>query len=277
MKKFFTLGLKKEKSFFPKCKNGRKQKMKGNMWCRGLSEKKESSGFKGFGWAMLGVMAVGGTAALIWLQQKRKELGLNSNIRTYGKAQIGAPFTLMDDEGRFVNDRQLRADGEKYLLIYFGFSFCPDICPLELERMSRIVNILDGRALSRDKLVPLMISVDPKRDDVLQLKNYVRQFHPKLVGLTGTPKMVEAVSRTFRVYSSTGLTDDELDEMDDYLLDHSIFFYFLGKDGQFKEVFARDRDSDEIAESIYRVIEDESSFSFLKLYHQFKKLWFGIE
>ena len=156
---------------------------------------KDAGSFTGYSWTtFLGFLAVG-TGFLYYLQNKKKEMGLTGKIKTYGKAQIGAPFTLMDHEGHFVNDKQLRENGNKYLLIYFGFTFCPDICPIELERMGRIINILDSRNVSKDSVVPLMISVDPKRDDVLQLRNYVNQFHPKLIGLTGTPKMVENISR----------------------------------------------------------------------------------
>merc|ERR1711991_836876 len=101
-------------------------------------------------------------------------------------------------------------------MLYMGFTWCPDICPAELTEMANVIDKLSESR--RDRVVPAMITVDPRRDSCAQLSRYVEEFHPRLLGLTGTPQQVAEVSEAYRVYSSTGLTEDELDELgDDYL------------------------------------------------------------
>ncbi|KAL8444388.1 hypothetical protein Emag_005483 [Eimeria magna] len=118
----------------------------------------------------------------------------------------------------------------KYVLIYFGFSFCPDICPKELEKLTQIINLIDKE--HGEVVQPIFITVDPARDTVAQVAEYCKDFHPRLIGLTGTPGLwgsglqsqIKDVTRKFRVYfNQTARTGDE-----DYLVDHSIIQYFMG-------------------------------------------------
>lgn len=134
-----------------------------------------------------------------------------------GKAAIGGPFSLINHEGKHVTDRDFLG---KWTLIYFGFTHCPDICPDELQKLAAAVdNIKDKGDI---EIVPVFISVDPERDTVDQVREYVKEFHPKLVGLTGNSDEIRKVARAYRVYYMK--TEEE---GSDYLVDHSIVMCVL--------------------------------------------------
>lgn len=155
-------------------------------------------------------------------------------------AAVGGPFTLTDHTGKTVTDADFR---DRSLLIYFGYTFCPDVCPTELATMARALDELGPAA---DKVVPLFISVDPKRDTVAHMADYVALFHPRLVGLTGTPEQVAAVAKAYRVYyAKAGDTSG-----DDYLMDHSSFVYWMGPDGKFVAVFPAGTTAVQMAEKL---------------------------
>lgn len=136
----------------------------------------------------------------------------SSKVESTGKALLGGPFELVDHEGKPVTDASLRGE---YVLLYFGFTFCPDICPNELVKMGQVLQMLD-RNPALPKVRPVFISVDPRRDTVAQLAAYLKDFHPRMVGLTGTPAQVSRVAKAYRVYfAEGGHTSDEDDE--DYI------------------------------------------------------------
>ena len=182
---------------------------------------------------------------------KEKE---NNKTESYGKPKVGGPFTLVDHFGVPVTDADYRG---KYMLIYFGYTFCPDVCPEELDKMAEIVDACHAKGFGTDIMVPLFISCDPKRDSVSGIKEYLKgytinvEFHPKFVGLTGTYQQIKRVAKAYRLYFSAppkALDDDE----DDYLVDHSIFFYLMGPDGQYIEHFGR---IDPVEKVVERVVE----------------------
>ncbi|KVI11449.1 Copper chaperone SCO1/SenC, partial [Cynara cardunculus var. scolymus] len=132
-----------------------------------------------------------------------------------GKAAIGGPFNLLDHDGISVTEKDFKG---KWTLIYFGFTHCPDICPDELQKLAAAIDKIKGKA--GFEIVPVFISVDPERDTVEQVREYVKEFHPKLIGLTGHPDEIKKAARAYRVYYMK--TEEEGSDGSDYLVDHSI-------------------------------------------------------
>ena len=166
----------------------------------------------------------------------------NAGTTVQSSVPIGGSFTLTDQDGRTVTDADYRG---KYLLVYFGYTYCPDVCPTELGAMARAVDLL---GVQGEKVQPLLISVDPERDTVAHLKEYVPLFHPRLVGLTGTPEQVKAVAKAYRVYyAKAPLKDGRPDE---YLMDHSSFIYLMGPDGRFLGVYPAGTTADRLAQDL---------------------------
>lgn len=162
-----------------------------------------------------------------------------------GKAAIGGPFSLINHEGKHVTDRDFLG---KWTLIYFGFTHCPDICPDELQKLAAAVdNIKDKGDI---QIVPVFISVDPERDTVDQVREYVKEFHPKLVGLTGNSDEIRKVARAYRVYYMK--TEEE---GSDYLVDHSIVMYLMGPDMQFVKFFGKNNDVEALADGVIKEIK----------------------
>ncbi|KAH9916778.1 SCO1/SenC-domain-containing protein [Fomitopsis serialis] len=134
-------------------------------------------------------------------------------------------------------------------LIYFGFTNCPDICPEELDKMSAAVTELDKQF--GPVVQPVFISVDPARDTIPQVARYVADFHPRLVGLTGDYAATKATCKAYRVYFSTP-PDAKAD--DDYLVDHSIFFYFMDPDGKFVDAFGKASSVEDVVARVQKEI-----------------------
>jgi len=158
-----------------------------------------------------------------------------------GTALIGGPFSLVDQTGKPVTDADYRG---RFMLVYFGFTFCPDVCPTELQAMT---TALDQLGPDAGKVQPIFVTIDPERDTVAQVAPYVSMFHPRLVGLTGTKEQVADAARAYRVYySKVPNKDDETY----YTMDHSSFVYLMGPDGKFVEAFSHGTTPDKMAETI---------------------------
>jgi protein SCO1/2 len=140
---------------------------------------------------------------------------------------LGGPFNLTDHTGRAVTERDFAG---RWMLVYFGFTYCPDVCPTELGTMAAA---LDAMGPAGEAVVPVLITVDPERDGPAQLADYVSRFHPRLVGLTGTPEQVADAARRYRVYYAKARRS----EMTDYLVDHSGFTYLVGPDSRVRTPF----------------------------------------
>ncbi|KAH9007218.1 SCO1 protein [Lactarius hatsudake] len=138
----------------------------------------------------------------------------------------------------------------KWSLVYFGFTNCPDICPEELDKMSAACD----RARHLVPIVqPIFISVDPARDTLPQMARYVSDFHPRLIGLAGDYATTKATCKAYRVYFST---PPGTKPGDDYLVDHSIFFYFMDPDGNFVDAFGKSNTEGDVVERVKREIEE---------------------
>lgn len=145
-------------------------------------------------------------------------------VTAIGQARVGGPFSLVDQTGKRVTDADFRG---KLMLVYFGFTFCPDVCPSGLQVMAAAIDAVGPKA---SDIVPVFITVDPERDTPQQLANYVPSFHPRLLGLTGSLAEIEAVAKAYRVYYKK--VKDEKSSAP-YTMDHTSIIYLMGRDGRF--------------------------------------------
>nr|XP_008527758.1 PREDICTED: protein SCO1 homolog, mitochondrial [Equus przewalskii] len=162
--------------------------------------------------------------------------------RSIGKPLLGGPFSLTTHTGESKTDKDYLG---QWVLIYFGFTHCPDVCPEELEKMIQVVDEIDSIPTLPD-LTPLFITIDPERDTKEAIANYVKEFSPKLIGLTGTKEEIDQVARAYRVYYSPGPKDED----EDYIVDHTIIMYLIGPNGEFLDYFGQNKKNAEIAGSI---------------------------
>ncbi len=167
-----------------------------------------------------------------------------------GKALIGGPFTLTNTKGKVVTDQDFRG---KFMLVMFGYTYCPDICPTELNVISETMNKLGSKA---DDIVPIFITVDPARDDVAKMTDYMSSFSPRLVGLTGTDEQIKQAASAYRVYyakSEDGSSDGS------YLMDHSTFIYLMSPQGEYVTHFGYGISADDLAQRIGDAMSQPSS------------------
>lgn len=161
-----------------------------------------------------------------------------------GSAEIGGPFALVNQDGKPVTDADFKG---KLLLVYFGYTFCPDACPTALGVMASAIDKLD---VAGERVTPILITIDPARDTPQALKDYVGNFHPRLVGLTGTEEQIAKAAKEYRVFyqKQSGATGA------DYLMDHSTLIYLMGADGKFLTYFGPQATPAELAEAIRRYL-----------------------
>ena len=144
----------------------------------------------------------------------------------WNREPIGGPFALIDQDGKRRTDADYRG---KVLLVYFGFTYCPDVCPTDLQEIGLAVDRLGAAG---DAVQPIFITVDPARDTPEHLKEYMAMFHARFVGLTGDAAALDAAARAYRVYYARV----EL-EKSDYTVDHSAFIYLMGRHGEYLGFF----------------------------------------
>jgi len=164
-----------------------------------------------------------------------------------GGAQIGGAFTLVDENGATVTDRDVI---DQPSLVYFGYTFCPDVCPLDNARNAEAVEILESRG---DIVKPVFISIDPQRDTPEILRDFTDNLHPRMVGLTGTPEQVKAASQTYRTYFKKQEPEEGNEQF--YLVDHSTFTYLAFPDEGFIEFFKRDTTPEALADGVQCFLE----------------------
>lgn len=190
--------------------------------------------------AFLGIVAVAQHKA-----QERVDDMMRRSQKVVGKAAVGGPFALVDQDGKPFTHLDLLG---KWSVLYFGFTFCPDICPDELEKLAEAMDIVERDY--KEQVLPVFISIDPQRDTPQKVKEYVREFHPRLIGLTGSEEAVKSVSKAYRVYFHK-----TSDDPDDYLVDHSIITYLVDPDGEFVTFYGKNFDAAGLAKSIGGHIE----------------------
>ncbi|XP_049984393.1 protein SCO2 homolog, mitochondrial [Alexandromys fortis] len=189
----------------------------------------------GLGWAWLAARAE---------KEQRHQQQRTEALR---QAAVGqGDFSLLDHKGQPRCKADFRG---QWVLMYFGFTHCPDICPDELEKLVQVVQKLEAEP-DLPLVQPVFITVDPERDDVAAMARYVKDFHPRLLGLTGSKEQVAQASRNYRVYYSAGPKDED----QDYIVDHSIAIYLLNPDGLFTDYYGRSRSAEQIVDSVRRHI-----------------------
>lgn len=166
-------------------------------------------------------------------------------------ALIGGPFELINHKGEKVTETILQG---KYSLFYFGYTYCPDVCPTSLTQMSDALDILGDKGKG---IQLLFFTVDPERDTQALLADYVSNFHENMIGLTGTLEQTKKAAKAFRVYYAK-VSDPELEEKgikdEDYLMDHTSIVYFFGPDGKYVRHFTHQTSPEEMAKAIADVL-----------------------
>ncbi|TVP93871.1 MAG: SCO family protein [Roseinatronobacter sp.] len=181
---------------------------------------------------------LGGLGYMVFVGQGQTDLAQCRGTSISGGAgSIGGPFELVDHTGRTVTEADFEA---KPTLVYFGYTFCPDVCPLDTARNAQAVDLLAEQGYD---VTPVFVSVDHQRDTQEALAEYVRFMHPEMVGLTGTEAQIRAAAQAYRVYFALQETDDDF-----YLIDHSTFSYFLLPGHGFVDVIRRDQSPEQVAD-----------------------------
>ena len=193
---------------------------------------------------VLAGLMVGAAAALAIFPEARARL-LPASAPSVGRALVGGPFNLTDQTGKRVSDKDFRG---RYTLVFFGFTNCPDVCPSALQVMAAALDKLGPEA---QKITPVFITVDPERDSPAQLASYLKSFHPRLVGLTGTPAEIEAVTKAYRVYVKK-VADPRSGA--GYTFDHSAIIYLMGPDGAYLAHFTHATSVDAMAERLAKLL-----------------------
>jgi protein SCO1/2 len=160
-------------------------------------------------------------------------------VTTSGTAAIGGPFTLVSTHGGNVTEQTYRG---KWLLIFFGFTFCPDACPTALYNISVALEKLGADA---GKLQPLFVTVDPRRDTREVMGEYLKSFDSRIIGLTGPQDQIDHVVKEYRVYVAQQKSETAGD--DNYLVSHSAYIYLMDPQGKFVNVIQGSKDGEEIA------------------------------
>lgn len=191
------------------------------------------------GMAALAVAALLGGS--FWYIQMKKSGDVYADCRegAVGGGSIGGPFTLVDETGKTVTDAEVIT---KPSLVYFGYTFCPDVCPMDSARNADAVDILEEKGFD---VQPVFISIDPERDTPEVVADFTANIHPKMLGLTGTVDQVKAASMSYKTYFKK-----QDDGSEYYLVDHSTFTYLVLPKTGFVEFFRRDETPDGMADRV---------------------------
>ncbi|NXD31999.1 SCO2 protein, partial [Spelaeornis formosus] len=199
--------------------------------------------------AVASAAAAVATAGWLYLRHEKERERRQRHARQLRALALSqGDFELRDTAG---NPRRKADFLGTWVLLYFGFTHCPDVCPEQLEKLSRALELLE-RDAALPPLQPLFVTVDPERDDAAALARYLRDFHPRLLGLTGSPERVREAAAAFRVYVSAGPRDAD----GDYVVDHSVVTFLLDPDGFFRDCYNRSSTAEEVARSVRRHMEN---------------------
>lgn len=221
-------------------------------------------------WRAVVILVILGGFGTYLLSNEKEKIRLQKeaeNNRGVGKPLVGGKFNLIDTEGKPFTDENLKNDEKIFSIIYFGFTHCPDVCPEELDKLGEMLSILDKDKI---KLQSIFITCDPARDSPEVIKTYLEDFHPSIIGLTGTYEAIKNCCKKYRVYFST---PPNVKPGQDYLVDHSIFFYLMDSEGNFVDVIGREVDSEEGAEKIKKYVD---SFITAEESEKRKEGWLGF-
>jgi protein SCO1 len=187
--------------------------------------------------ALLGVLGAAGQPLAQRSDRSAAEL---MDAVMWNREPVGGPFALTDQNGARRTDADFRG---KLMLVYFGFTYCPDICPTDLQQIGLAVDRLGPVG---EMVQPLFITLDPERDTTEHLKDYMPLFHPRFLGLTGDAAAIKAAARAYRVY----FRKVEREDKSDYTVDHSAFIYLMGRDGEYLGFFPPGTSAERLAEAM---------------------------
>jgi len=175
----------------------------------------------------------------------------DSKLARYG--QYGGPFSLVDQHGKTVTDRDFLG---KYVLMFFGYTYCPDVCP---TTMQVIGDSLDALGEKGQNIQPVFVSVDPERDTPAELTVYLSHFHPRMIALSGPKDQIVGLADDygatyFKVYQGPSTGDDDKGGKGDYSINHSAAVYLMGPDGKFITLFSFGTSSEEMAQGIEHIL-----------------------
>jgi len=198
--------------------------------------------------AGIAVAALGGFGAYTYIAQPAsgdRFAGCRASTVAGGAGAIGGPFELVNAAGETVTETDVITEPA---LIYFGYTFCPDVCPFDTVRNAQAVDILAERGIST---TPVFISVDPARDTPEVVGEFAYNVHEKMIGLTGSPEQVAAASKAYRTYYNAHEEDGDF-----YLVDHSTFTYFVHPEHGFLEFFRRETPPEAMADRVQCFVEN---------------------
>ncbi|MCD8563024.1 MAG: SCO family protein [Alphaproteobacteria bacterium] len=162
--------------------------------------------------------------------------------------KIGGPFTLVDQDGHEVTEAAFK-DG--YTLLYFGFTYCPAICPTELGKITQALKKVETEKPElAARVTPVFITIDPERDTPAVMKDYISAFHPRMKGFTGTSAQIETMKKLYRIYAAKVQTEG----MSDYTMDHSSFIYLLSPEGEMLGLYRTEDTANMIAQDIEKFV-----------------------
>jgi protein SCO1 len=190
---------------------------------------------------ILAVVAGVGIGAITHLLSRDGGPARLGEVVGLGEAAIGGPFRLLDSDGRERTEADFRG---KLMLVEFGYTFCPDVCPLGLQLFA---DVLDRLGPAADEVVPLFITLDPARDTPEVLRSYAQHFSPRIVALTGSREAVDAAAKAYRVYYRLGA---DAASNPNYMVDHSAILYLMSRDGTFLTHFTHETPPDRVAAAI---------------------------
>ncbi len=185
------------------------------------------------------VALLGGTLAAIKFGGSNDDMFAGCRASQTAGGAIGGPFELVDETGTTVTDTDVITGPT---LVYFGYTFCPDVCPLDNMRNAQAIEILDEQGI---EVTPVFITIDPERDTVDVVREYTDNFHERMIGLTGSPEQVRAASQAYKTYYARQEADDEY-----YLMDHTTMSYLMFPEQGFQEFYRRDITPEQLAESL---------------------------
>jgi protein SCO1 len=189
---------------------------------------------------------LGGLGYMVFVGQGERDFAqCRATSVSGGSGAIGGPFELVDHTGRTVTEADF---ADRPVLLYFGYTFCPDVCPLDTARNAQAVDILAERGYD---VTPVFVSVDHQRDTQEALAEFVRFMHPDMIGLTGTEAQIREAARAYRVYFAINESDDDF-----YLIDHSTFSYFLLPEHGFVDIIRRDQPPEQVADTLACFIDN---------------------
>lgn len=194
------------------------------------------------------VLTVAAVAGFLWFGDSDGGYGPPAVVaggNSQGTALIGGPFQLTDQFGATVTENDLLG---QWTLLYFGYTYCPDVCPLTLQNMTDAIDALGARG---GRVVPMFVTVDPRRDTVEALREYAAHFHPRLRMLTGSEEDVAAAAKVYRVYR--GIQPAEPGDSN-YLVDHTSIVYVMGPDGKYATHFTHGTPVAEMIERLRRMV-----------------------